>query len=131
MRVMLRNLGVALATCILTACAAFGVPSISGFNAKLAGGYTTVTTVRELGSILLASKVTAANMVGEDSKRKDLLAAAKMDAQNIQDQADKAKEGLDVARRLKEVDFKSAEARLESTLTILKALEAYTRGEVK
>jgi hypothetical protein len=47
------------------------------------------------------------------------------DAQNVQNQADNARAGLDVARSLSKTDLNSAEAKLEATKIVIKALSDY------
>lgn len=105
-------------------CETLGLPTAKGFNERLAAGYSSVTAVRDGAGAMLDGKVRAAQSVPED-QRVAILAAAKADAQNLQDQADKAREALDVARTLKGVNFEAAEQRLTSTLRIVSALQKY------
>lgn len=89
-------------------CASFGVPTPETFKENLAVAVTTNQAVRETAVTLLATgKITAA------------------DAQNIQDQANVAREGLNVARSLSGSDLASATGRLQATTAALKALQAY------
>lgn len=101
----------------LTGCQSLGLPTPQTFEEKLAAGYTSVTAVRG-GALTYLQSVEAK---GDPAKSK----AAADDAANIQAQADDARKGLDVARGLKAVDFKSADARLTSTLAVLTALQTY------
>lgn len=99
-------------TCVamaaLSACSTFGVPTPQGFNERVAAGLASVTAVRETALALLnAGQITA------------------VDARNVQEQADSAREAIDIARTLKGVDFKRAEQRLEATSRILAALQTY------
>ena len=93
---------------LLAGCQLLGAPSLEGFNEKLAGGYTAVTASRQAATELLRGNVITPE-----------------DAQNVQDQADNARRGLDIAKKLQGVDFKAADTRLESTLKIIDALTEY------
>jgi hypothetical protein len=118
-------LSVALpAVLALSGCQVLGVPAATGWNERLAGGYSLVTTVREAAGVRLDGQVAKAQGV-EEERRRVLLLAAKADAQNLQDQADKAREGLDIARDLRGLNLGAAEERLTSTLRILEALQKY------
>lgn len=92
----------------LTACGALGVQSPQTFSQRLATGYVTVTGVRSMSNTMLA-----AQKIGS------------ADHQNIEQQADNARAGLDIASNLAKVDQSSAEAKLTSVLTVLDALETY------
>lgn len=113
---------------VLPGCASLGLPTAKTFNERLAAGYTTVTAVREATGVWLDGKVRAARAEPDQSRQDALIAAAKADAQNVQDQADRAREGLDVARSLRGLDLGAAEERLASTLRILEALQTYLEG---
>lgn len=108
----------------LAGCGTLGLPTAEGFNERLAAGYSSVTGVRDGAGVMLDGKVRVAEAMPEE-QRKALLDAAKADAQNLQDQADKAREALDVTRTLRGVNFEAAEQRLASTLLIVKALQKY------
>lgn len=108
----------------LAGCETLGLPTVEGFNERLAAGYSSVTSVRDGAGVMLDGKVRVAEAMPED-QRKATLDAAKADAQNLQDQADKAREALDVTRTLRGVNFEAAEQRLTSTLLIVKALQKY------
>ncbi len=107
----MKRLTLFLATCtlaLLTACAALGVASPETFNQKLAVSVATVTEVRNsAATLLMAGKISAA------------------DAQNVQAQADVAREGLNIARGLSGTDLSAASNRLEVTTVALRALQTY------
>jgi hypothetical protein len=96
---------------LLGACSIFGMPGAKSFNERLAVGYSTVTTVRQSATTLVSADVISPG-----------------DAANVQQQADNARAGLDIARTLTTVDPKAADARLVASLQILTALEAYLRS---
>ena len=100
---------------ILTACATLGLPTADSFNERLAVGYTTITTVRESATVLLqAQKI------------------SKPDAQNVLDQTNNARTGLDVARSMSKTDMTAADAKLNAIRAALVALQAYlTTKEIK
>ena len=107
MRTIYRTLLMAAAA-LLTACAMLGSPTPQTFNQKLAVAVATVTEARNTATTLLAAgKISAA------------------DAQNIQAQADVAREGLNVARGLSSTDLTAASTRLEMTNAALRALQTY------
>ena len=87
----------------LSACAS--VPQPKTFNERLAYGYTTVTTIRQIGTNLVTAGKISAN-----------------DAQNVQDQANNARVGLDIAKTL---SGQAAEDKLTVTLTLLQGLQSY------
>lgn len=98
----------ALALSVLTACAALGVESPDTFNQRLAVAAASVTEVRVTATTLLvAGKISVA------------------DAQNIQQQADVAREGLNVARGLSATSIPAAATRLEVATAALRALQTY------
>jgi hypothetical protein len=89
------------ALAVLAGCA-------TDFNTRLATGYSAVTGVRQTTTTLLrAEKVSAA------------------DAQNVQDTADKARVGLDIARDVHATTPDLAEDKLKSATTILQSLRKY------
>lgn len=89
----------------LSACASIGVPTPQSYSERLAAGYTSVTSIRLSAATLLNGRV-----IGS------------ADAENLQRQADVAREGLDVARTLAGVD---AETKLQTTLQVLQAAQSY------
>ncbi len=93
---------------VLVACAQVGLPTAETFNQKLAVGYGTVTQIRSSALTLLQTKKINAD-----------------DAQNIQNTADRAREGLDIARTLSATDLTAANNRLQMATTILTAAQAY------
>lgn len=95
----------------LTGCATLGVDAPKTFNEKVAVALSTVTIVRDTTiSLLTADHITAE------------------DAENIQTQANNARNGIDIARQLHATNPGPAENRLDAAVTILKALEDYLRG---
>lgn len=97
----------------LTACGTLGLETPKTFNERLAAGYTTVTAARDTAATLLTSgKITAA------------------DAQQVQNQCDNARSGLDIARSIHASDPPAGDAKLTAILAGLTALQAYlqTRG---
>ena len=93
----------ALALAMLTSCA-----HVDSFRDRLAVGYGVANTIADgTMAALQARKLTPD------------------DAENVIQQADNLKRGLDVARKLEGVDLKSAEAKLAATRTALKELKAY------
>lgn len=103
-------------TCMIVAglvmgCAALGVPTPQTFNQQEAVAITTVTTVRTTTTTLLqAGKITAA------------------DAQNVEDQADTARTGINLAAA--DADLQGATDKLAAALQILTTLQTYlaTKG---
>ena len=88
-------------------CAQLGIQPET-FNQRLAVSYSTVTTIRQTALTLLqAKKISVA------------------DARHIQEQADNARSGLDIARAMRADDPKGADNKLESVRTALAALNAY------
>ena len=100
---------IALMAVILAACATFKAPQT--FNERLAAGYVSTTSVRQVATILLNGRVISS-----------------ADAENVQRQADVAREGLDLASTLQGA---LAEDKLTSTLQVLHALEAYLASKQK
>lgn len=104
----LRTTLACLLAAALVACAALGQPTPQTFNQKLLVATATVTEARNTAATLLqAGKISAA------------------DAQNIQAQADVAREGLNVARGLAGTDLAAASTRLEVANAALRALQTY------
>ena len=97
-----------LALALLTACAAIGSATPDTFNQRLAVASASVTEVRHTATTLLqAGRITV------------------VDAQNIQAQADVAREGLNVARGMAGTDVTAASTRLDVANAALRALQAY------
>ncbi len=98
---------------LLTSCQTLGVPTPQTFNEKEAAAVSSVTAIRSTAaSLLTADKITAA------------------DAQNIQTQADTAREAIVVASTIHATDPAAADNRLTAIITGLNAISAYlaTRG---
>ncbi len=92
---------------LLAGCAQLGIQPQT-FNEKLAVAVTTVTTVRTSTTALLqAGKITAA------------------DAQNVQNQANTAREGLDLARTINATNPQGAADKLSAATAVLTALQGY------
>lgn len=108
----------------LSACALVGFPQPKTFNDRLAAGYATVTAVSEATQTWIAAKRSEAQRLPVASQAAFLVQVRK-DAENIIAQAQRAKDGLDIARDLQGIDLKSAEARLASTIVLLETLQAY------
>lgn len=101
----------ALLLIVLTGCAFLGLPVPDTFNEKVAVGYSTVTSVRNSATSLL----NAGQIKAEDG-------------QNVLEQTDNAREGLDIARQIHAVDPDGANSKLSSVLIGLNALEVYLRS---
>lgn len=92
----------------LAACANIGVPAPETFNQNLAVAVALNTEVRNTAAAALSTnKISVA------------------DAENVQKQADTARDGLNVARGLSGTDLTGANNKLAATTAILKALQAY------
>jgi hypothetical protein len=103
-----RTLAAILMVGVLSACTTFGIPKAETFNQRVAAAYTSVTSVRQTATILLQGNVITA-----------------ADAQNVQNQADNARTGLDLAKSMHGSLPKSAEDRLSASLVILQTLQTY------
>lgn len=99
---------------ILTACTTIGVPAPQTFNERLAAAYSTVTAARDTTATLLTS---------------GRLSAA--DAQNVQQQLDNARTGLDLARQVHATDPAGGDAKLDAIVVGLTALQAYLQSHTK
>ena len=93
---------------LLASCAQLGINQTTSFNENLAIGYTSVTTVRQTATTLLNAKKLTAE-----------------DGQNILQQTDNARTGLDIARKLSSTDMNSATGKLNAIRTILSSISAY------
>lgn len=94
---------------LLAGCAALGVPTPKSFNERVAAGYVAAAGLRTSAATLLNGGVISSK-----------------DAENVQKQADVAREGLDVARTLPAAD---AENKLQATLALLNAAKGYLCGK--
>ena len=111
---MMKNLQVslmlmfALTLGAIGGCASVGLPTADSFNERLAVGYSTVTTIRQSATTLLQAKKITAD-----------------DGQNVLEQTNSARAGLDIARTLSKVDVKAAEGKLTAARAVLSALQSY------
>ena len=97
---------------LLAGCASIGLESPATFKERLAEGYTLVTGVRSTAeTLLVAGKISVEN------------------AESVQAQADTARSALDVVRTMGELDVSSADARLNSILLGLTALQEYLKTQ--
>ncbi len=96
----------------LSACALFGVPTPETFNERAAFALTQVTAVRESATELVRSGAISAD-----------------DAQNLQNQANTARAGIDLAISFHATDPGQAENRLAAAQIVLDALKAYLTKE--
>jgi hypothetical protein len=93
---------------LLAACQSLGVPSPQTFNEKEAAAISTVTAIRGTAlSLLTSNKITAA------------------DAQNIQAQADNAREAIQVADQIHAANPEAGGDRLTAIVAGLTALQTY------
>lgn len=101
-------LAMAFALSILAACAQLGVASPETFNEKALFALATVTEIRNgAGTLLGGGKISAA------------------EAQTVQNQADNARQAIDLARATHSTDPAGADSRLAATITVLNGLRAY------
>ena len=96
---------------LVAGCAALGLPQPQTFNEKIAAAYTTVTQVRSV----------AASLVGVGKLSPD-------DAQNVQNQATHARDGIELARKAHLTDPKAGAAKLDSVTAILNTLNNYLKA---
>ena len=95
-------------------CQTLGLSTPETFNQRLIASYGTVTSVRQAATTLLqAGRITVD------------------DAVQIQNQANNARAGLDVARSLGRTDPKAGEDKLNAVRIGLTALEAYLIAKEK
>lgn len=87
-------------------CAQLGMPIPQTFNERIATAYASVSAIRDTATVLLQAK-----KISPD------------DAQNVQTQADNARAGIEIARKI--LDLESANAKLSSVQAGLVALQAY------
>jgi len=107
MTLALRSLFIA-SMLALTSCAQLGLPTANTFQERLTAGYALNAEVRQsAATLVLAKKLTPD------------------DAQNILDQTNTARAGLDVARNIGRSDPKAGEAKLTAVRTVLIALQSY------
>jgi hypothetical protein len=99
---------IALTVVLLTACTALGVQTPQTFNEKVAVAISSVTTVRETAAVLLTTEKISVD-----------------DARNIQNQANNARAGIEVAIAINATDPAAAENRIGAVLVGLNAITAY------
>ena len=111
--IALRNTLWILLVTLICACSQMGVTSPTTFNEKLAIAYGTVTQVRTTATTLLKSGKIKAD-----------------DAQNVLNQTDNARAGLDIARSMSGTDISTANGKLTAVETVLSSLSTYlsTKG---
>jgi hypothetical protein len=99
---------------LVAACSVLGVPQPETFNQRAAFALTQVTAVRESAAQLVTSGAISAD-----------------DAQNIQDQANTARAGIDLAITYHATNPQQAENRLLAAQLVVDALKAYVEKQVK
>jgi hypothetical protein len=92
----------------LVSCAQLGLPTATTFQERLTAGYALNAEVRQSAATLLMVKKITVD-----------------DAQNILDQTNTARAGLDVARDIGKTDPKAGDTKLTSIRTVLVALQTY------
>lgn len=99
---------------LVSGCAQLGVPPAQTFNENLVVGVASVTAVRTTATTLLQ-----AGKISPD------------DAQNVQDQANNARSGLDLARAIARTNPQGAADKLSAVSAVLQTLQGYlaTKGK--
>lgn len=97
-----------LAVVLLAGCQWLGLATPETFAEKAAAAYASVTTIREQALGLLTAGAISAD-----------------DAENIQAQADVARDGIEVARQLHAASPEAGEARIDAVITGLTVLRDY------
>lgn len=98
-----------LVVALLAACANLS-GLMQGFNARLAGGYSTLAFARDSAGALLDAEVIEAD-----------------EAENVQRQADHLRAALDLTREIHTRDPDTANAKLDATLAALNGLRDYLK----
>ena len=101
-----------LALLLVGACSYLGQPTPETFNERAAAAYASVTAVRQTALTLLQTGSITAD-----------------DAQNVQEGADNARAGIDVARTIAVTDAGQADNRLTAAIVALNALNAYLASQ--
>lgn len=122
---LLLAFGAVTAVAVAPGCAVIGVPQPKTFNEKLAVGYVSVSGVRDAATAYFTAELREAAAMPDAEARRLREQAIKKDAMNVQEQADNAREALDIARTMKDLNLKDAEARLASAVQIITALQTY------
>jgi hypothetical protein len=111
-----------------TACGTL-FPSLKSFDDRAAGAYTLVSSVADSANALLDVRQRELNQMEPSTAREEKLETIRRDFTNVHEQLERARTAIDVARSLQDIDFKSAENRLDSAVKILKALQEYLEKE--
>ena len=99
---------------IVAACAQLGLETPQTPEQKVAAGYATATAINQSATSLLnAKKISSA------------------DAQHVLDSTRNARAGLDIAKTIAKVDPKAADAKIQTQLAILNALNSYIASRGK
>ena len=108
------NQALPLLLLLLAGCAALGVLPAKTFNEKAAAATISVTGARQTTLTLLQ-----ASKISPD------------DAENVQDQANNLRKGIDVARTIHETDATGGDTKLDATIQALQILTAYLEEHKK
>ena len=106
------NIVIVMALLLMGACSYLGQPTPETFNERAAAAYASVTAVRQTALTLLQTGSITAT-----------------DAQNVQEGADNARAGIDVARSIAVTNPSQAENRLTAAIVALNALNAYLASQ--
>jgi len=99
---------IAMLCALLIGCAAVGIPTPQTMNERVAMAQSTVTQLRATATVLLNAKRISSK-----------------DAENVLKQTDAATEGIALALAISATDPAEASTKLQATLTVLTALQAY------
>lgn len=97
---------------ILVACGTLGLVTPKTFNERLAAGYATVTTVRTVTTSLLDSHTITSR-----------------DAQNVQTQANNARDALDIASDIHKTAPKAGDDKLKAAEDVIHVLQKYVNSK--
>lgn len=97
-----------VAALLLSGCAQLGVPPANTFGERLAAGYALNAQIRSTATELLHEKKLSSS-----------------DGQNVLEQTNNARTGLDIAREISRVNVESADKKLTAVRTVMTALQAY------
>ncbi len=114
MKPMTRHTAMLVLTVLMTSCAVFGVPPPETFNQRVSFALSNVTAVRES-----ATEAVSSGSISAD------------DAQNVQNQANTAREGIDIAVSIHATNPAQADQRLVAAQAVVDALKAYVSKQVK
>lgn len=93
---------------LVAGCASLGVPPADTFSEKLAAGYSLNAQVRATATELLNAKKISSS-----------------DGQNVMDQTNNFRAGLDIARTMAMTNLESAESKLNAVRNGMTALQSY------